>query len=76
MAVLPRHFVEPAGQWVEQGQLEITIPTILIDALIFPLRNHSKSNAVITTPARGRSGATDSTQIPGYSIVELGLSRT
>lgn len=60
MPVSPRRFVERAGQLVGQRvQLEIMIPTILIDALIFPLRSHSRSNAVSTTPVRGRSGATD-----------------
>jgi len=60
MPVSPRRFVERAGQLVGQRvQLEIMIRTILIDALIFPLRNHSRSSAVSTTPVRGRSGATD-----------------
>lgn len=61
MAVSPRRFVERAAQPVWQRvQLEKMTLTVLIDALIFPLRNHSRSSAVSTTPARGRSGATDS----------------
>jgi hypothetical protein len=51
MPLSPRRFVERAGQMVGQRvQLEIVIPTILIDALIYPLRNHSKSSAARKTP--------------------------
>lgn len=43
MPVSPRRFVEREGQLVGQRvQLEVIIPTILIDALIFPPRNHSQ----------------------------------
>jgi len=65
MPVLPRRFVERAGQRVGQRvQLERMIPTILIDALIFPLRNHSRSSAVRTIRTRQVMGNGLVAQIP------------
>jgi hypothetical protein len=65
MTVSPRCFVERAGQRVAQRvQLEIIIPIFLIDALIFPLRNHSRSSAFGTIRARQVTGDGQLARIP------------